>query len=246
MIARQGIDDPATTIERINILQAKHFLKKIYEEWYAFVISALPGGMEPVLELGSGAGFLQTLCPEVIRSEIFFCPGINMVADGCALPFRNDSLRAIVFTDVLHHISRPALFFEEASRCVKSGGRVIMVEPWVSALSTVIYKYFHHEPFDPRIEKWEFISQGPLSDANGALPWIIFERDRQVFSARFPEWDIQVIKPFMSCRYLLSGGFSRHGLMPARTFYFWKMVEQFVEKLTGQTAMFAKIIIEKR
>lgn len=244
--AGKELDDPETTAQRRMILQSKHFLKKIYEEWYSFAINSLPERSGPVLELGSGAGFLGDLCSEVISSEIFFSPQIDVVTDGSRLPFKNESLRAIVLIDVLHHISNPPMFFEEASRCVKSGGRVIMVEPWASSFSSFVYRYFHHEPFDPGAENWEFASSGPLSGANGALPWMIFARDRQIFLSRFPAWEIKVVRPFMSFRYLLSGGFSLPCLMPVATFAFWKKVEQMIERLTKKTPMFAQIIIEKR
>jgi SAM-dependent methyltransferase len=242
----KNLDDPATTFERRRIIQSKAFLKKIYQEWYSLVIKALPEGDEPILELGAGAGFFQTVCPEAICSEIFYGPQVNLVVDGCALPFRTDSLRAIVLTNVLHHIPRPAAFFSESSRCVRSGGRLILIEPWVSQFSRFIYKHLHHEPFEPGAVMWEFASSGPLSGANGALAWMIFERDRQEFAARFPEWNIRTIRPFMSLRYLLSGGFAAPALMPTCTFDFWKKVEELVESFSGQTAMFAEIIIEKR
>ncbi len=65
-------------------------------------------GQAPALELGSGAGFLQQHIDRLITSEIFRCPDITMVLDACALPFEDRSLRAIVMTDVLHHIPRCA------------------------------------------------------------------------------------------------------------------------------------------
>jgi len=45
------------------------------------------------------------------------------------LPFADDTLRAIVMTDVLHHLQNLRRFFKEASRCVEVGGKVIMIEP---------------------------------------------------------------------------------------------------------------------
>jgi hypothetical protein len=45
--------------------------------------------------------------PRLITSEVFNCPGIQVVLDGQALPIAAGSLRAIVMTDVLHHIPDP-------------------------------------------------------------------------------------------------------------------------------------------
>ena len=52
------IDDPRTTELRLQIVRSKRFLRKIYEEWYRDIVAALPPCDGPVLELGSGAGFL--------------------------------------------------------------------------------------------------------------------------------------------------------------------------------------------
>jgi len=42
------------------------------------------------------------------------------------------SLRAIVMTDVLHHIPNVESFFAEAARCVRPGGVIVMIEPWLT------------------------------------------------------------------------------------------------------------------
>lgn len=57
------IDDPQTTHLRQQIIQEKYFLRKIYEEWYQSIAASLPSGYGAVLELGSGAGFYERICP---------------------------------------------------------------------------------------------------------------------------------------------------------------------------------------
>ncbi|HYX26734.1 MAG TPA: methyltransferase type 11, partial [Thermoanaerobaculia bacterium] len=69
------LDDPRTTRLRRRILAEKVFLRRIYEEWYGAIAAALPAAAEPVLELGSGAGFLADAVPGVLRSEVFYPPG---------------------------------------------------------------------------------------------------------------------------------------------------------------------------
>ena len=41
-------------------------------------------------------------------------------------------------------------------------------------------KNFHHETFNPEGD-WKIPGTGPMSDANGALPFIVFERDKEKF-----------------------------------------------------------------
>jgi hypothetical protein len=124
----------------------------------------------------------------------------------------------IVMTNVLHHFSQPRLFFTEATRCVRSGGVISMVEPWVTPWSRFVYSRFHHEPLEPGARSWELSTCGPLSGANDALPWIIFARDRLKFEQEFPDWRIETIKPIMPFRYLVSGGVSLRSLCPGWSF----------------------------
>jgi SAM-dependent methyltransferase len=241
-----SVDDPRATELRRRIIREKPFLRKIYIEWYKTIAAAIPAGPEPVLEIGSGAGFLEQFVPGLITSEIFACPGVKMVLDGQCMPFGDGSLRAIVMTDVLHHIPQPRRFLAEAARCVQPGGAVVAVEPWVSDWSRWVHRRFHYEPFDPNSAAWEVPQRGPLSGANGAMPWIIFNRDRSQFEREFPQWEIRSIRPGMPVRYILSGGILLRSLMPSFTFGFWRLVEAALSPWRDRLAMFAEIILIRR
>ncbi|MGB8212049.1 MAG: class I SAM-dependent methyltransferase [Anaerolineales bacterium] len=240
------IDDPRTTELRRRIIAEKQFLRRIYADWYATLAVALPSGPGAVLELGSGAGFLSQFIPDLITSEYFFCSGIRAVLDGKHLPFADGCLRGILMTDVLHHLPRPRLFLAEAARCVRPGGVVAMVEPWVSAWSRLIYTRLHHEPFSPTSPDWEFPERGPLSGANGALPWMIFERDRLQFEQEFPQWRIERVNPIMPFRYLVSGGVSMRTLMPGFTYRFWQELEKALQPHMPHWGMFAEINLRRQ
>jgi SAM-dependent methyltransferase len=236
------LDDPNTTSLRREIIRSKPFLRAIYEQWYRTLAGDLPAGSGRTLELGSGAGFFRDFVGDAICSEIFVCPGIDLVCDAQRMPFGEASLRGIVMTDVFHHLPRARTFLMEATRCVRSGGVVAMIEPWVSSWSKIVYTKLHHEPFRPDAEEWEFPSSGPLSGANGALPWIVFERDRSRFEREFPQWKIERVEKIMPMRYLLSGGVSMRPLLPG--WMHWP-VKAF-ESLIGQRgAMFAHIVLRR-
>lgn len=236
------IDDPRTTALRQVIIRDKPFLWRIYQEWYAALLAELPVGAGEVLELGSGAGFFSEFLPTVITSEVFVCPGVRLVADGQRLPLADQCLRGIVMCDVMHHLPQPRLFFAEAARCVRRGGVIAMIEPWVTFWSRLIFRHLHHEPFLPDAAEWRIPGSGPLSGANGAMPWIILQRDRARFEAQFPQWRIRRIQPFMPLRYLLSGGVSLRSLMPGWTFPLWRALEA---PLAAKAGMVAVIVLEK-
>lgn len=239
------IDDPKTTNLRQQIIQEKSFLRRIYQEWYRVIVAALPPGQGAVLELGAGGGFMGDFIPDLITSELFYCSNVRTVLDGLRLPFAAKSLRGIVMTNVLHHLPQPRLFLAEATRCVRSGGVIAMIEPWVTAWSRFVYTRLHHEPFQPETPSWELPTSGPLSGANDALPWIIFARDRLKFEQEFPHWRIEVIKPIMPFRYLLSGGVSLRNLAPAWSFGVMKQIESAMGRWNNQLAMFAQIVLRR-
>ncbi len=240
------IDDPDTTELRRRIIRGKPFLRKIYEDWYSIIVDSVPVGGKPVLEIGSGAGFFDEFISDLIPSDMFFCTGIKLILDGHNLPFRENSLRGIVLNNVLHHLSRPRHFLSEVARCVEGGGVLVMNEPWITPWSSFVYKRFHNEIFDDASKNWEFPNDGPLSSANGALPWIMFQRDRVLFETEYPQWNINNIYLHSSFIYLLSGGVSLKGLIPSWTYGGWKLLEWMLRKHMKNIAMFAVITLENK
>lgn len=245
LTASLSLDNPATTELRNQIIASKPFLKCIYDEWYSMLAKELPAGDEQVLELGSGAGYCERFIPGLITSEIFHCSRAKVVVDAQQIPFADGSLRAIVMTDVLHHMPHPERFFAEASRCLCKDGKILMIEPWVTPWSQWVCTRLHHEPFRPESEDWSFASTGPLSGSNSAIPWIVFVRDRRKFESLFPELPIKRIRPFMPFRYLVSGGVGLRSLMPGFTHAAWAALESMLESQMPRFAMFAFVSLQR-
>lgn len=231
---------------RSRIIREKFFLRSIYEEWYRFISGGIPPGPGRVLEIGSGGGFLRDFVPDLITSDVVDGPGIDLILTGSVLSFKRGSLKAIVMVDVLHHLADPGSFLLEASRCVRSSGRLLLVEPWVTKWSSFIYGSFHHEPFSPFAKGWESSRREPMTGANIALPWIMLHRDRERFESEFPEWKIVSIRPILPFRYLLSGGISLRGMMPDWTHPFWKSAEDALRPWIKSLAMFAEIVLVRK
>ena len=108
-----------------------------------------------------------------------------------------------------------------------------------------VFTHLHHEPFLPEASDWSFSTTGPLSGANGALPWILFERDRRQFERAFPEWSIEAIRLHTPFRYLVSGGVSMRNLMPTWTFGMWTRLERLLRRQMRHLAMFALVILRR-
>ena len=241
-------DAPRTTELRRKIIREKHFLRKIYEEWYGDLIAAVPRPTDCpglVLELGSGGGFLKELLPECISSEVFSCNGVDKVLDARSLPFDDASLRAILMVDVFLHIPDVASFLREAKRTLTPGGIVAMWEPWKTPWSRLIYKHLHPEPFESEAASWSFPASGPLSGANGALPWIVFERDKIEFANTFPGLKLETLRLDYPFSYLISGGVSMRALAPGCFFSPIRMLERRLTVFGKKLAMFAFIVLQK-
>jgi SAM-dependent methyltransferase len=245
LTAALQVDDPNTTELRKRIISSKPFLKAIYDEWYGMLARELPLGEGKVLELGSGGGYCAQFIPGLITSEVFPCSGVHIVADAQRMPFADRSMRAIVMTSVLHHMPDVSRFFAQASRCLRPGGKILMIEPWVTSWSSFVYRHFHHEPFHPEAEDWTFSSTGPLSGANIAVPWIVFARDRNKFESEFPEFSIERICPFLPFRYLISGGVGMRSLMPGFTCSAWAGLERMLKSQMPRLGMFALVSVRR-
>ncbi len=240
------VDDARLVSVRRRILKEKPFLERLYRDWYAAVVASLPDAVGRVVELGSGAGFLHEAIDGLIRSDVVPGHGIDVALDARSLPFAESSLKAIVMTDVFHHIPDVECFLHAADRCLAPGGRIIMWEPWVTSWSRFVYSRLHHEPFDPDAREWSFRDGSPLGAANGALPWIVLVRDRDRFDERFPGLRVEKIEPGMPVRYLLSGGVSMRSLAPGWSYGAVSIVENMLSRFAGRTGMLALIVIAKR
>jgi SAM-dependent methyltransferase len=246
-LAGGDLDSPAVTLQRAKIIRSKPFLFKIYCRWYRLLAAALPtaaGG--PVLELGSGAGFLKDFIPGLITSELLDTRQVDLALDGCRLPFKDGCLRAVVMVDVFHHLPDAGRFLTESARCVQPGGAVVMIEPWMTSFSLPVYRYLHHEPVDLATSDWRLPAGGPLSNANAALPWVVFQRDVQKFKAAFPDWQMKALCLHTPFSYLLSGGVSFKSFAPGRLFKLCSRIEKALTPFMPRLAMFATILLERR
>jgi SAM-dependent methyltransferase len=240
------LDDPNNILVIREIIRRKPFLVNTYRSFYKELIAksaAAPQGGEWI-ELGSGASFLKKLAPQVITSDILPYGGVDRVFSGLEMPMGDRTVSAFLMIDVLHHIKDSRQFLKESLRCLKLGGKIVMIEPANTAWSRVIYKNFHHEPFETRGE-WGFEEGGPLSGANMAIPWIIFGRDAALFSQEFPQFRVCSITVHTPLRYLISGGLSLKQLLPSFMYPMVQAVEGLLTPLNCYCGMFMTVELEK-
>jgi len=227
-------------------IRNKPFLTRLYADFYEEIRLAMPVGVQgPVVELGAGAGFFRNHLPQLITGDVLPSRFIDVCFDARNLPFKTDSLKGIVMLNVFHHIPSAGVFLSDAQRCLKHGGVVVMIEPWITVWSHLIYKLLHHEATDTSQRGWDFESSGPLSGANQALPWIVFQRDRILFQRHFSHFRIEAVRPHTPLRYLASGGLSHKATAPLSWYAPLVRMETLAQPLRRGFSMFATIILRR-
>ncbi|MDD5439534.1 MAG: class I SAM-dependent methyltransferase [Candidatus Omnitrophica bacterium] len=240
------LDDPGATALHADIIRKKIFLKRLYRDFYREFEKALSSRPDRcVVELGSGGGFLKEVMPDVVTSDILELPSVDLYFSSGDMPFKGASVDAFLMMNVMHHMNDVRAFFREAGRCLKPGGMMVMIEPSNTPWARFIYRRFHHELFDPR-GGWGFEGKGPLSSANGALPWIVFSRDRAVFDREFPFFEVIAVRPHTPLAYLLSGGFTLRQLVPAASYPAVRAFERLLAPFNRYIGMYQTIVISKK
>jgi len=241
----KDLDDPETTMLHSAIIQNKPFLKNIYIDFYNQFKGSVRGEEGCFVEIGSGGGFIGDVMPNVIKTDILNLPNVDLRLSGVNLSFKSSSVDAIFMLNVFHHIHNPGNFLNEVTRCLKTGGKLVLIEPANTFWGRFIYKNFHHEEFDPKAD-WGLEDTGPLTVANGALPWIVFCRDKEKLKKQYPKLEVLKVKYHTPLRYLLSGGVSLRQLVPSFLYGFIQVIEVLLTPLNNVLGMFMKIEIQKK
>lgn len=244
MNTEHPLDLPETTLAHAQKIVSKPFLKCWYKDSYSIftrVLNQCPAGIK--LEIGSGGGFFKTQYPELKTSDILNLPHLDYQLDAQQLPFGTNTLSGIVMLNVFHHIPNPGLFLSEANRCLKSKGKLCMIEPANTRFSRFIYKRFHHEPFDEN-GPLEIEAGRPLSHSNQALAYIYFVREKKQLAKLCPHLKLKKMHYYSPFGYLLSGGLSKPAFLPAFMFPVIRFLELLLTPLHRYIALFYIIELE--
>ncbi|MBX3133296.1 MAG: class I SAM-dependent methyltransferase [Gemmatimonadaceae bacterium] len=214
------VDSPEFSLAHRRVLLAKPLVQQLFREFYRrcrALDDRLLAGEGLRVEIGSGSGFMCENYPDVITSDVKPLPFVQLVFRGEEMPFRDSSLRALYAINTFHHLQSPRAFFEELNRVLVPGGGAILIEPYYGPFARWLFPRLHaSEGFDMDASTWESSAvAGPFSDANQALSYIVFKRDRALFEAEFPGLAIVHERPHTHLQYLLSGGVNFRQLVPS-------------------------------
>jgi SAM-dependent methyltransferase len=236
--------------EHRRIWITKPVLADVYAVWFRQLVARAATGQR-VLEIGAGPGLLSEWArrerPDLrwTATDILEAPWNDLAADASALPLRPASVDVVAGLDVLHHLGRPRDFFTEAARVLRPGGRIALVEPWVTALSYPIYRFAHQEGCTLGIDPWQPFAAGKDAfDGDGALPW------RIVRSTSALEWrglgfappEVDTANGFA---YVMTLGFREQSLLPRGLAGVLLRVDDALRAVSRWTGMRALLVWER-
>lgn len=227
-----------------QIWRDKAVLRRIYTNYYKRIMAATVPGR--CLEIGGGSGNFKEFNPSAVSSDIVLTPWTDVAADAQRLPFRSDVFGNVVMIDVLHHIECPECFLHEAARVLQPAGRLVMIEPAITALSGIFYRLLHPEPVDMSIDPLAHVprsrNRAPF-DANQAIPTLMFNKYREQFTRAFPEFFLLEVEYFDLLAYPLSGGFRRWSLIPSGAVGLFERIERALASSIGRLAAFRMMVV---
>jgi SAM-dependent methyltransferase len=214
--------------------ESKPLLREIYRQFYDSIRTLIdlniPG---TVAEIGSGMGNLRDHVRNVVCTDLFRNPWLDIVCDGYRLPFRDGSVSHLVLFDVFHHLQSPKAFLLEARRVLGKSGRVILFEPYISLASLPVYGVLHHEPvaWKKPIDLNEIPPQKhDYYAAQGNATRLFFRNGESAFAN---DWNIFFKAAYCSFAYLLSGGYSKPAFYPASLLPAMNWIDTRLSRLPG-------------
>ena len=227
----------------------KPLLRTLYGDFYRQIsthLSRLPDGK--IVELGSGLGNIHEVIPDCIRTDLFPNPWIDQIENAYKLSFADETVSDLILTDVFHHLKYPGTALNELHRVLRRGGRVIMLEPYLSALGLFVYGASHDEPIavTQRIEWFAPESWNPENigfyAAQGNATRIFVQNG---FRSKLEIWrNIETIR-LSAIAYSASGGFSKPQLYPTSFLPIIKRLEKFLDLFPALFATRLLVILEK-
>ena len=235
--------------ENLKRWNEKPLLGVVYRDLFAKMLPFLlydNGGK--TVEFGSGIGQIKEVLPDCITTDMFPNDRIDQVESLYDLSFEASELSNVIMLHVFHHLRYPGAILRELHRVMKLGGRVIILDPYISLLGKLVYGPLHHEPIGLQDEiEWNapegFLATDDSYYAAQGNATRIFWRNEFVDEVR--GWKRVATKRYSAIPYILSGGYSKPQMYPSWGMGLMKAIEKvcdFAPSLFGTCLL---VVLEK-
>lgn len=245
------VDGEERLLAHTRVLAGKPMLAAVFRELHLAMREADNrwfGGTPGLrVEIGAGVAPMRDSYADVLATDVVPAPWVDRVLDAQAMDFDDGAVRAIFGQNMFHHLPEPRRFFAEIQRVIRPGGGAVLIEPFHGPLASLLYPHlFSSEGFDKSATAWETPMEGPMSGANQALSYVIFQRDRAVFEAEFPKLKVVEVRPLTNAiRYLLSGGLNFRQLVPDWSVGALQGVERALTPLSSMWALHHLVVLRR-
>jgi len=144
------------------------------------------------IEVGCGPGFSRFYIQAknlILTDYTQHNCWVEKQVDALNMPFQDSSLDFIISSNMIHHLARPVLFFEQCRRVLKSGGTLLIQEINASLIMRVLLKLMKHEgySFDVNVFNKNALCNDPADvwSANCAVPNLLFD-DIKALESQLP------------------------------------------------------------
>jgi ubiquinone/menaquinone biosynthesis C-methylase UbiE len=176
-----------------------------------------------IIEVGSGAGLSVHFIKKhsITLTDVMDWPQgkVQGSIDATNLPYPDNSFDTLFALDAIHHMEFPVRALAEACRVVVPGGRVVIIEPFVSYFSFLIYKIFHNEQttWNYKISSDGSVTSNIASEGEQSTLQSIISDDKWVRSIKeFSKKEIKIHRSYFSpFSFFATGGLSNPLPIPA-------------------------------
>jgi SAM-dependent methyltransferase len=232
-----------------QLWNSKPILRSAYVDMYRLAAKQLSGLPDPkIVELGSGMGHIREVIPNCVTTELFPFPWIDQIENAYKLSFPDETVSDLISTDVFHHLKYPGTALNELNRVLRTGGRVILLEPCMSLLGLLVYGVFHVEPIAVT-KKIEWFATNGWSPENmdyyaaqGNATRIFVGKKYQ---PQLTAWKSVKTIRLSALAYAASGGYSGPQLYPTGMYSVIKSLEKIIDLFPSLFSTRLLVVLEK-
>ena len=151
---------------------------------------------DKVVEVGCGSGlskeFIRRDC-SLLLTDFADHPWVEMKVDALNTQFEDQSFDVVLCSNMIHHVPFPKKFFEEMSRILKPGGKLLIQEINCSVFMQVLLRLMRHEGWSFNGDVFSYTipctDAQDLWSANCAIPNLLFD-DMPRFTQHVPQFSM--------------------------------------------------------